>query len=136
MFLMLVTAPLVISCAGPQNGKPTAQNQSEPLATEEKVSSGTSVPIVYGKPGPDMIGVYVGGPGCDWHGIYYFKSGTTLGQALQVAEYNDFGFRLRVYNIAEGASSGKNYKVRHLNDAEKARVLRDKDYLYFPCTLP
>jgi hypothetical protein len=135
LFLLLATALLLVSCAGPQNNKPIAQNEQERPAQEEKVSSDKNTPIVYGKPGPGMIRVYISGPDCTSPGIYYFKTGTTLQEALAATRYTDFARRFCIYNRAESSPIRSRYKLRHLSDAEKAKILHDNDCLDFICTL-
>lgn len=92
--------------------------------------------VVYGTPGTDVIRVYINGTEAKRRGLYYFKSGTTLEEALTIAGnpvYTEFARCVLVSNLASDKKRAKSYWIRKLSASEKKNVLRDNDCLIFPC---
>jgi hypothetical protein len=95
-------------------------------------------PPVYGEPGPDTVCVSIGGNSVQ-AGIYYFKNGTTLDEALRISgdmDRNKFETRVVLYNCETNPQKGKAFHFRKLSASEAAEVLHSGDRLFFSCEAP
>ncbi len=88
---------------------------------------------VYGEAGTNTIRVVIDGYDCVQPGVYYFKPGITLEQALKISgdlERNVFSQRVHLSHKGDNYKQEKIYRFRHLKNSEKAQVLLPDDRIF------